>query len=99
MSSLSIAADNSIKLVRFARVAAAKLAISSERSTLKLTKGPPTIFGFAEAATCACGTSAYESMIGKCRWVKLRAAVAGAMRCDHAYQRSIKGSTATLVLR
>src|SRR5215471_8562544 len=38
-------------------------------------------------------------MILRCRSVRLRAAVAGGMRCDQAYQRSMSGSTCTSPLR
>src|SRR3954471_8604213 len=61
--------------------------------------GPPIIAGFFSAATWICGVATNELITFTCEFATYIAAVAGAIRYGHAYQRLISGSAATFGLR
>src|SRR5689334_19550358 len=57
--------------------------------------GPPSIAGFLSAAMCTCGAATNDCMIFRCEFAIYIAAVAGAIRLDHAYHWLYSGSTTT----
>src|SRR6185503_13423927 len=61
--------------------------------------GPPIIAGFLSAALCTCGADTNDCMIFRCELATYIAAVAGAIRLDHAYHWLYSGSTTTLGFR